>query len=66
MANTSTTMTVNETAALLGIRPQTLRILLEKGSVPWGVCIPTKRKRYIIYRQRFETETGIKTKGEPE
>lgn len=59
----NTTMTVQEAATLLGVRLQTLRKALEDGAVPWGVCIRTSkyRKRYIIYRERFETETGIKT-----
>lgn len=57
------TMTVLETAALLGMAPQTLRIAIEKKQIPWATCIRAGRKRYIIYRKRFETETGIDTKG---
>ena len=55
------TMTVLEAAKLLQMNPKTVRFMLELKMVSWGLCIPTKRKRYVIYRQRFETETGIKT-----
>lgn len=55
------TMTVKETAALLGMDQQTLRIAIERKQFSWATCIKAGRKRYIIYRQRFETETGIKT-----
>lgn len=60
----NTTMTVLETAALLGMDPQTLRIAIENGQIPWATCIRAGRKRFIIYRERFEEETGIRTKGE--
>lgn len=59
----NTTMTVLETAALLGMDPQTLRIAIEKGQISWATCIRAGRKRFIIYRERFEKETGIDTKG---
>lgn len=54
-------MTVEETAHLLGIHPQTLRHAIEHGQIKWATCIRAKRKRFIIYRERFETETGIRT-----
>ena len=60
----TTTMTVLEAAQLLAMHPQTLRIAIERGQIPWATCIRAKRKRFIIYRQRFETETGIKTEQE--
>jgi len=58
------TMTVLETAALLGMDPQTLRIAIERKQFSWATCIRAGRKRYVIFRDRFETETGIKTEQE--
>lgn len=55
------TMTVLEAAKLLGMHPQTLRCAIDRHQVSWATCLKAKRKRYVIYRQRFETETGIKT-----
>ena len=60
------TMTVEETAKLLGLHPQTLRYAIERGQIKWATCIRAKRKRFIIFRERFETETGIKTEGRTE
>lgn len=58
------TMTVLETAALLGMDPQTLRIAIERKQFSWATCIRAGRKRFVIFRDRFETETGIKTEQE--
>lgn len=58
------TMTVLETAALLGMDPQTLRIAIERKQFSWAMCIRAGRKRFVIFRDRFETETGIKTEQE--
>lgn len=55
------TITVKEAAALLGMNPQTVRIGIETGAFAWGRVVQLKRKRYVIFRERFETETGIKT-----
>ena len=54
-------MTVKEAAAVLGISPDAVRAGLETGAFRFGTVIPMKKKVYLIYRQRFETETGIKT-----
>lgn len=62
--NKTTTMTVLETAALLGMDPQTLRIAIERKQFSWATCIRAGRKRFVIFRDRFETETGIKTEQE--
>ena len=61
--DTKPTMTVQEAAQLLGMNPKTVRYMIGHKMVSWGVCVKLKRNRYIIYRQRFETETGIDTKG---
>ena len=55
------TMTVKEAAGLLGVHPQTVRFMLEKKLVTWGTAVKMKRTVFIIYRERFENETGIKT-----
>lgn len=55
------TMTVKEAAGLLGVHPQTVRYMIEKKLVPWGTAVRMKRTVFIIYRERFETETGIRT-----
>ena len=57
----SSTMTVEEAAKLLNIHPTTIRYMLEHKLVDWGVCVPLKRKVYVIYRHQFEQVTGIKT-----
>lgn len=57
----SATMTVKEAARLLGVHPQTVRYMLERKLVTWGTAVKMKRTVFIIYRERFENETGIKT-----
>ena len=57
----SGTMTVKEAAALLGISPTAVRVGIENGALPFGVMIPMKQKRFVIYRHQFEQITGIKT-----
>lgn len=61
MKQGNTTMTVAEVAKLLNVHPSTVRYMLEKNLVEWGICIPTKRKVYVIYRTKFEQITGIET-----
>lgn len=62
--NSNGTMTVAEAARLLGKSAQCVRVGLEKGIFGFGAVIPMKEKVYIIYRSKFEEETGISTKGE--
>lgn len=57
----SSTMTVQEVAQLLHLKPETVRIGIETGALPFGAVIKHKRKVYVIYRDRFEQVTGIKT-----
>ena len=57
----SSTMTVEEAAKLLNIHPTTIRYMLEQKLVDWGMCIKLKRNIYVIYRDKFEQVTGIKT-----
>ena len=64
MVNHEATMTVKEAAAVLGISPDAVRAGLETGAFRFGTVIPMKKKVFVIYRKRFETETGIKTEQE--
>ncbi len=64
MVNKEATMTVKEAAAVLGISPDAVRAGLETGAFRFGTVIPMKEKVYIIFREKFEEETGINTKGD--
>ena len=55
------TMTVKEAASLLGISPTAVRCGIESGALPFGIVIPMKQKKFVIYRHQFEQVTGIKT-----
>jgi len=52
------TMTVQETAKLLGVSPQCVRVGLESGAFTFGTVVRMKRKVYIIYRPAVEELTG--------
>ena len=54
----SVTMTVQETARLLGVSPQCVRIGLERGAFSFGTVVQMKRKVYIIWRSAVEELTG--------
>jgi len=58
----SPTMTVQETARLLGVSPQCVRVGLESGAFQFGTVVKMKRNVYVIYRQAVEELIG---KGEP-
>lgn len=52
------TMTVQETAKLLGVSPQCVRVGLESGAFQFGTVVKMKRKVYVIYRSEVEKLTG--------
>jgi len=52
------TMTVDETAKLLGVSPQCIRVGLERGAFQFGTVIQMRRKVYIIWRSEVERLTG--------
>ena len=52
------TMTVAETAKLLGVSPQCVRVGLESGAFKFGTVVQMKRKVYVIYRSEVEALTG--------
>lgn len=58
------TMTVREAADLLGVSAQCVRIGIQRGAFNFGTVVPMKSKVYVIFREKFEQETGIRTKGE--
>ena len=48
-------MKINDVASLLGISPQTLRIGLQRGELPFGSAIKTSSKyTYIIYEKKLK------------
>lgn len=48
-------MKINEVATLLGISPQTLRLGLQRGELPFGSAIKTSSKyTYIIYEKKLK------------
>lgn len=57
-------MSVAEAAHLLGVSPQCVRIGMQRGAFKFGAVVQMKEKVYVIFRDKFEQETGIKTKGE--
>lgn len=55
------TLTIAETAKILGIAPQAVRIGLTKKIWDFGEVVSFgKRKRYLIYKQKLETHIGGK------
>lgn len=48
------TMTVAETAKLLGVSPQCVRVGLQSGAFKFGTVVQMKEKVYIIYRSAVE------------
>lgn len=55
-------LTVAETAQMMGVSEQFVRIGLQKGILPFGyaVQISDKRYTYFISEQKFYENTGIK------
>lgn len=57
------TLTVEQAAQALGKDKGTIRYLIDKRLVPWGMSFrykDNKRKNYIIYADKFAQETGIR------
>lgn len=47
-------LTVNDVAARLGCSPQTVRLGLQRGELPFGTAIKTSSKyTYIIYENKL-------------
>ncbi|MCM1236250.1 MAG: hypothetical protein NC489_39725 [Ruminococcus flavefaciens] len=63
MTDNNSTLTVAQVAAILHRDNQTIRYLLDNKLVSWGMSFRkrgSKRKSYIIYKDKFQEETGIK------
>lgn len=63
MADNNSTLTVAQVAKALHRDNQTVRYLLDNKLVSWGMSFRkrgSKRKSYIIYKDKFQEETGIK------
>ena len=46
---------VNDVASLLGISPQSVRLGLQRGQLPFGSAIKTSsRYTYVIYKKKLE------------
>lgn len=58
--NDRVTMTVSETAKLLGVSPQCVRVGLESGAFKFGTVVRMKRNVYVIYRSAVEQLIGRK------
>lgn len=53
-------ITVNEVAEALGCSPQSVRIGLQRGSLPFGSAIKTSSKyTYVIYGEKLKEYISI-------
>ena len=53
-------ITVNDVAARLGCSPQTVRLGLQRGELPFGAAIKTSSKyTYIIYADKLKDYIGL-------
>lgn len=57
------TLTVQETAKLMGKSQDFVRIGLQRNLLPFGYAVKTGKQRfsYFISKQKFTEATGIKT-----
>ena len=54
-------LSVTKVAKLLGASEQFVRIGLQQGVLPWGYAVKMSTQwTYVITKQKFEEETGIK------
>jgi hypothetical protein len=60
------TLTVQETARLMGKSQDFVRIGLQRNLLPFGYAVKTGKQRfsYFISKQKFTEATGIKTEQE--
>ena len=53
-------ITINEVASRLGISPQSLRLGLQRGELPFGTAIKTSnRYTYLIYEKKLKEYLDI-------
>lgn len=54
-------LSVAEAAYLLNASEQFIRVGLQQGTFPWGYAVKMSSQwTYVIIKQKFEEETGIK------
>lgn len=51
-------ITVKETAKMLGISQQAVRILMEQHVLEIGIVVCGKRKRYLIFKEKLDETIG--------
>lgn len=57
------TLTVQETARLLGVTPQFVRIQIQRGLLPFGIAVPSiqgSQTRYVIPKNKVYEFLGKK------
>lgn len=62
----SKTLKVDQVAKILKVDNQTVRYLINSGKVGWGIAFQlpgSKRTKYLIFRDRFVSDTGIELNG---
>jgi hypothetical protein len=53
-------ITVNEVAEALGVSPQSVRIGLQRGALPFGSAVKTSSKyTYILYPEKVKEYIGL-------
>ena len=57
-------LTISETARLMNVSEQFIRIGLQRGVFPWGYAVKmSSRWTYFISPEKFTEHTGIKKEG---
>ena len=57
-------LTISETARLMNVSEQFIRIGLQKGIFPWGYAVKmSSRWTYFVSPEKFTEYTGIKKEG---
>ena len=52
------TLTVSEAAKMLGMSPHQVRTHMKNGTLPIGIVVGSKRKTFVIYREKVEEIIG--------
>lgn len=63
MKNNSERVSLKEAAELMGVSPQSLRMMMQKKAVNIGIVVDHESyKSYIIFRERLNRVLGKETK----
>lgn len=52
------TLTVSEAARMLGMSPHQVRTHMKNGTLPIGIVVGSKRKTFVIYKEKVEELIG--------